>query len=206
MTHCILCTQVVTHVIIVFLCDVFFDVHVYTNVNNKLFVCFLLQTVQDYMYKTCTCTGLRSGTGVCSKDKTCRMLLPKMETIAQKLREKYDESVHSKLHKSSGHLHQIIVDRDHELKVNSDKMVHFTNSRDYCKANPVFNINGVAGRDCTLNENNTSSSNHCNNLCCDHGYETYTKREAKLCNCKFVWCCKVECDTCHEKITKHRCR
>lgn len=179
--------------------------YTYTNVNNELFVYFLLQTVLDYMFKTCTCTG--SGNQVCSKDKTCKMLLPKMDTIAQKLREKYDESVDSKIQKSSGHLHhQIIVDREHELKVNSDKMVHFRKSPDYCKANPEHNIDGVTGRNCTLNKNKTSSSNHCNNLCCDHGYETYTKQEAKPCNCKFVWCCRVNCDTCYETITRHKCR
>ena len=156
------------------------------------------------MHKACICTG--SGTKLCSKDKTCRMKLPTMDEIAKKLREKYDESVYSRLHESSGHLHHQIVDRENEVKVNPDKMVHFRISPDYCKANSNLNISGVTGRNCTLSKNKTLSSDHCNNLCCDHGYETYTTQKAKPCNCKFVWCCHVECDTCYETITKHKCR
>ena len=179
--------------------------YMYTNVNNELFVCFLLQIVQDYMYKTCTCTG--SGTTVCSTEKACQMVLPTMDTIAEKIREKYDKSVHSRLHTSSGHLHRtVVIDATNEHRVSQEEMIHFSRSPEFCKANPELSITGVAGRDCTLNENKTSSSHHCNNLCCDHGYETYTKQQANACNCKFVWCCHVQCGTCYKTITRHKCR
>ena len=137
--------------------------------------------------------------------KHARCCHQQWRSLQKKLREHYDESVHSKLDYSSGHLHRIVVDRKNEHRVHQHKIIHFSQSPDYCTANPELNINGVAGRDCTLNENKTSSSHHCNNLCCDHGHETYTKQEAKPCNCKFVWCCHVECDTCHETITRHKC-
>lgn len=157
------------------------------------------------MHKTCTCTG--SGpTKTCAKDKGCQMTLPTIAEVAGKLRKHYDGSVHSKIHQASGHSHTVVVDRHNEHRVNPEKMIHFSRSPDYCKANPTYNISGVGGRECTLNEDQKSNSHHCNNLCCDHGHEKYNITVGKLCKCKFVWCCEVKCETCYETKTRYRCK
>ena len=170
---------------------------------NYLFV-FFLQTVQEYMHKTCMCTG--AGTNLCSRDKTCRMELPTMDEVADKLGKHYDHAVHSKILKSSGHSHALVVHAHNEHRVSQDKMIYFSRSPDYCVANSDYKIHGVAGRDCIVNDTKLSNSHHCNNLCCDHGHETYTVEDPKPCKCKFVWCCKVECETCFETKTKYRCK
>ena len=156
------------------------------------------------MHKTCTCTG--SGNKLCSRDKKCMMVLPTMEKVAGKLRRHYDNAVHSEIDRSSGHLHPVVVHAQSKLRVTAEKMIYFKHSPDYCKANSELNIKGVGGRQCIVNETKTSSSHHCNNLCCDQGHEVYTEEVHKPCNCKFVWCCKVECETCTETIKKYRCK
>lgn len=135
------------------------------------------------------------------------MLLPTMKKVANKLKEHYKLSVHAKIQLSSAiSQHPNIVDRKTKVRVHPNKMIHFTPSPDYCKPNAAYNIKGTAGRDCTLDKNQTSSSHHCNNLCCDHGYEEYKQPVAKLCNCKFVWCCEVRCNTCFEHKIRHKCK
>ena len=120
------------------------------------------------------------------------MELPTMGEVAEVLRKKYDQSV-------------LVVERENLTKVHAEEMIYFDQSPDYCTADPNYNIIGIAGRECTLKAN-TASSHHCDNLCCDHGYETFTNTTEKPCGCKFVWCCRVECGVCHETIERHTCR
>ena len=164
---------------------------------------YFLQAVLEYMHKTCTCTG--SGTNLCSRDKKCLMELPTMEQVAMVLKKGYDQSIYSMILPSPSQQQKLVVERENLQEVHAEKMIYFYQSPDYCTANPYYSIAGIAGRECTLKAD-TSSSHHCDNLCCDHGYENYTYTRTKPCNCKFVWCCKVECEACNEIVTNHRCR
>ena len=155
------------------------------------------------MFKSCVCTG--SGTTICSQNKTCRMKLPTMDKVAKVLKKKYDQSLHSMTIPSQSQQEILVVERENLTEVHAEKMIYFDQSPDYCTADPNYNITGIAGRECALKAN-ISLSHHCDNLCCDHGYETFTNREVKDCNCKFVWCCYVKCETCYETVTGHRCR
>ena len=142
------------------------------------------------MRKSCKCT--ESNKYTCSRAEACEMILPKMENVARKLKMKYQQSVNLTV--------PSIVDMQNQ------EFIYFNNSIDYCVPNPNYDIYGVEGRQCTINNNHTSSSHHCNNLCCDHGHEEFTVQVPQACNCKFVWCCDVKCDTCHTTVTKHRCK
>ena len=164
--------------------------------------CFL-QAVLEYMHKTCTCTG--SGTNVCSQGKACQMELPTMEQVAMVLKKQYDQSVYSMIQPSPSQQQELVVERENLQEVHPERMIYFNRSPDYCTANPYYSIAGIVGRECTLTAD-TSSSHHCDNLCCDHGYENFTYTRTKPCNCRFVWCCKVECKTCNEIVTTHKCR
>ena len=156
------------------------------------------------MYKVCECGG--SGDKDCSKSRHCWRMLPNMTEVADKLKERYEHSVHSKILPSSAQSqHPHIVHVKTLQKVHPNKMIHFKTSPNYCTANAANNIKGTAGRDCTLDKDHASSSHHCNNLCCDHGYEEYQKEIPKFC-CKVVWCCKLKCKTCIEHKTRHRCK
>ena len=150
------------------------------------------------MYKVCTCSGNYS----CSQI-TCKLLLPTMDQVATRLKMKYEQSVYSMIIPSSAEQRVLVVDRVKQQRVHRDKMIYFSHSPDYCVPNPAFNINGIAGRECVLND--PSLSHHCDNLCCDHGYETHSYKIQKPCNCKFIWCCRVECGVCYNTKIKHQC-
>ena len=164
---------------------------------------YFLQAVLEYMHKICTCTG--SGNKRCSQDKTCQMKLPTMDKVADVLRKQYDRSIYSMILPSPSQQQVLVVERENLQEVHAERMIYFDQSPDYCTADPYYSIAGIAGRDCTLKAD-TSSSLHCNNLCCDHGYEKFAYILHKPCNCRFVWCCKVECEVCYETVIRHRCR
>ena len=154
------------------------------------------------MYKSCACV-VNSGKH-CFYQKVCLLKLPTMGEVAVKLKMKYEQSSHSMILPSSGQQHVLVVERENQQRIHPEKMIYFSRSPDYCIPNPDYNIGGIAGRECTLND--TSLSHHCDNLCCDHGYITYTHRVQKPCECKFIWCCRAECKICYETKIKNRCK
>ena len=131
----------------------------------------------------------------CSEDETCKMMLPTMKNVAKKLKIRYEHSVHLTSPSDVGMVNQT-----------NKTLIYFNNSISYCAASPDYDINGIAGRECTINNSHISSSHHCNNLCCDNGHEKFMANVTRACNCKFVWCCKVECETCYESQLRHRCK
>jgi len=131
------------------------------------------------------------------------MILPTMKEVAMKLKIKYNKAIHSKVISSSNEQKAAVVDLANNKKIHPEKLIYFTNSPNYCKANSTYDIVGTAGRECTMNTNHISS---CNNLCCGHGEEEYKVKISKPCMCKFIWCCEVRCKTCYETIARHRCK
>ena len=161
---------------------------------NNLF----LQIVKKYMYKGCPCNSLY----LCHP-KTCKLFLPRMDDVAMTLKMKYEQSLYSMIIPSSTQQHVSVVERKNQQRVHPENMIYFNRSPDYCTANPAYNIGGIAGRECTLN--NHSSSRHCDNLCCDHGYETFPYTAKRLCNCIFYWGFYFRCDTCYVPEIRHKC-
>ena len=146
------------------------------------------------MHKTCMCE--ESGVKQCSRDKICQMELPTMKEVAEVLKKKYDQSLYATIISSPSPQQVLVVERENLQEISAEKMIYFVPPPNYCAP-------GIAGKECTLG--NTSSSDHCDNLCCDHGYETFTHEVDKRC-CEFVWCCYIECGTCSTTVTTHRCR
>ena len=139
--------------------------------------------------------------------ESCQIELPTMDEVAEVIRKKYDQSVYSMIIPSPSQEEVLVVERENLMEIHAEEMIYFDQSPDYCRADPNYSIIGIAGRECSLTAN-TASSHHCDNLCCDHGYETFTNTTtvAKPCNCKFVWCCRLECEDCYETLTWHICR
>ena len=65
-----------------------------------------LQTVKEYVYKICTC----SGDYTCSQI-TCKLSLPTMDEVATRLKRKYEQSLHSMIIPSSAKQRALVVDR-----------------------------------------------------------------------------------------------
>lgn len=62
---------------------------------------------------------------------------------------------------------------------------------------------GTQGREC----NRTSlDADNCSILCCGRGYHTERVLVKEKCNCRFKWCCEIECDTCKYYKTIHTCK
>ncbi|GAB6023753.1 hypothetical protein CHUAL_008509 [Chamberlinius hualienensis] len=82
-----------------------------------------------------------------------------------------------------------------ELKKPSKKdLVFLEESPDYCKRNESIGVLGTYGRVC----NKTSyGMDGCKLLCCGRGYQTLLRSVTEKCDCKFVWCCRVECQKCN---------
>lgn len=62
---------------------------------------------------------------------------------------------------------------------------------------------GTVGRAC----NKTSYGlDGCRLLCCGRGYQTVVRELDEKCHCKFVWCCKVQCQTCRVTREEQYCK
>lgn len=52
----------------------------------------------------------------------------------------------------------------------------------------------------------SSGAGGCDLLCCGRGYNTHQYTRTWHCNCKFYWCCYVQCNTCMEDTEEHTCK
>ena len=152
-----------------------------------------LQAIQENFSVICECAK-----GTHCAVETCKMTFPEaiLKHVAEKLKLKYEQSLY---------IAPTSLPQQERLGAER-KLICFNKSVDYCTADPDYNIIGTAGRQCTVHGKSASSSHHCNNLCCGRGEEEYTITFPQPCNCKFVWCCKVVCDTCYETEERHRCK
>ncbi|VDP67754.1 unnamed protein product [Echinostoma caproni] len=63
----------------------------------------------------------------------------------------------------------------------------------FCEANSRLHIPGTHHRLC----NSTSTGpDNCAQLCCGRGFLTNHYYAMESCNCKFIWCCRVQCQQC----------
>lgn len=43
-------------------------------------------------------------------------------------------------------------------------------------------------------------------MCCGRGYDTMRAKRVTKCECKFKWCCAVECKDCEDMVDVHTCK
>ncbi|XP_014218513.1 protein Wnt-7b [Copidosoma floridanum] len=83
------------------------------------------------------------------------------------------------------------------------ELVYLQQSPNYCEPDLEQGSFGTQGRYC----NRTSKETHgCDLMCCGRGYNTHQYTRTWQCACKFIWCCKVQCDTCTERIEEYTCK
>nr|CAH8867058.1 unnamed protein product [Trichobilharzia regenti] len=87
------------------------------------------------------------------------------------------------------------VDNFTNQSPHSSQLVYYesVNQKLFCDSHPSYHILGTKGRLC-----NSSSTglNNCRHLCCGRGFITHHYYTMESCNCKFIWCCRVECQQC----------
>ncbi|XP_077294010.1 protein Wnt-5b-like [Arctopsyche grandis] len=141
---------------------------------------------------TCKCHGV---SGSCSL-VTCWQQLAPLREIGDYLRDKYDGATEVKVSKR-GKLQ--IKDPRYSLPTAQD-LVYLEESPNYCVKNLTVGSLGTSGRVC----NRTSPGmDGCDLMCCGRGYNTMKTTVKERCECKFHWCCYVECKTCVHTIDVH---
>lgn len=82
-------------------------------------------------------------------------------------------------------------------------LVYLEKSPNYCEADPMKGSTGTSGRVCNRTSRNTDG---CDLMCCGRGYNTHQYTKIAQCNCKFHWCCYVDCNICRERTEEYTCK
>lgn len=177
------------------------------------------QMVREATQRRCRCHGL---SGVC-QFQTCWDQLIDFSIIASRLRSVYLSNITRVEIKNQGtydkpDLHLASTTGNHSSidKLELRELVYLYESPDYCE--PSFNIGhpGTKGRPCaplntTSSINNAadlvsgSSSASCEFLCCSRGYYSELILDMVTCNCRFKFCCQVDCEYCLRQHVQHFC-
>lgn len=115
------------------------------------------------------------------------------------LRDKYDGATEVRVNRRG----RLQLKDPHITIPTAYDLVYLEDSPDYCIKNDVTGSLGTQGRPC----NRTSPDiDGCNILCCGRGYNTINTVVKERCQCKFKWCCEVQCKTCVKSLDAHTCK
>lgn len=173
--------------------------HLHNNMAGR-------KAVTKTMRFVCKCHGI---TGSCSL-RTCWKELSKFRKIGRYIKRKYH--------------HALQLDWNEKMKDENDprrrslfpvlpgsSMIYIEKSPNYCKANKTLGIPGTMNRQCSRRHKTRkvprSERRSCRNVCRECGYRVQktTVEILSTCNCKFKWCCKVNCDTCVVYEDRYHC-
>ncbi|XP_013417895.1 protein Wnt-11b-2 [Lingula anatina] len=155
------------------------------------------KVVLDSLSTTCKCHGV---SGSCSV-KTCWRALPKFKSIAEMLMTKYGVAVEVKNERVGKKRHLVPTNR-YRRSIRQDDLIYYTTSPDYCNPDKSTGSVGTKGRRCIKG---SPTSAGCDSMCCGRGFKSVSKMVEERCNCKYIWCCYVDCDRCIKKVTEHTC-
>ncbi|PRD34326.1 UNVERIFIED_CONTAM: Wnt7a [Trichonephila clavipes] len=170
-----------------------------------MFILITFRPAVKHNLKTeCKCHGV---SGSCTM-KTCWKTLPAFGQIGDYLMKAYRVSKKVVPHwgptgsRSPLHL-KLRKSKRANRKPRPRDLVYLENSPNYCESDPARGSLGTIGREC----NRTSSDiDGCDLLCCGRGYNTHQYMRTWQCNCKFHWCCYVNCDVCKERTENYVCK
>ncbi|XP_042879895.1 protein Wnt-7b-like isoform X1 [Penaeus japonicus] len=158
------------------------------------------RAVKKTLRTECKCHGV---SGSCTM-KTCWKTLPAFSTIGRHLVKKYQSAravVAHKVHKKSS-MH-LALQRKKARRPRPSHLVFLDKSPNYCDFNPATGSLGTVARKCNRS---SAGPDGCDLMCCGRGYNTHQYTRKWKCNCKFHWCCYVECNTCQEETEEYTCK
>ena len=163
---------------------------------NKHSVGLGLRLLDDGEEISCRCNGVTAG---CAFQFCHRRIVP-LKKAAAKLVAKYDSAVKiseraivETIVSNAPTPNKLFLVRD-EFR---DKLVYLAEGPGHCG----LEDRRVSRRQCVLDPTKT---NHCGKLCC-RGHQQRLIEVHSQCRCKFVYCCKVVCDTCKGFKTIYEC-
>ena len=146
----------------------------------------------------CVCNGATAGCVV----KYCYRRLVPVQKVAESLFQYYENATDAGIIAAS--TERSSDERSSAFKIPDSKegsLVFLTKGTDYCRSQ----MGGakVTRRLCELDP---SKPNSCDKLCCERGYREKLIESVKKCDCKFVFCCKVQCfNTCRSTKRVYEC-
>ncbi|XP_050414661.1 protein Wnt-7b isoform X2 [Patella vulgata] len=161
------------------------------------------KAVKDNMGTDCKCHGV---SGSCTM-KTCWTTLPPFREIGDSLKLRYKRSkiVVPYLGRRARTAVSLMLDRAkrRHRKPRRSHLVFLDKSPNYCDYDPKTGSLGTVGRKCNRTTRDTDG---CDLMCCGRGYNTHQFTRTWQCNCKFHWCCYVNCNKCSERTEEYTCK
>uniref|UniRef100_A0AC34RF24 Protein Wnt n=1 Tax=Panagrolaimus sp. JU765 TaxID=591449 RepID=A0AC34RF24_9BILA len=156
------------------------------------------QVLVSSLRRQCKCHGI---SGSC-ETQTCWDAVPSFREIGNMIKEKFDGATEVKvIHEDK---HPRIERKNQMLKRHTSMdLVYLNESPDFCEPSLDKGILGTHGRPCNISN---LAIDGCDLLCCNRGYQKTVKTVKERCNCKFHYCCRVECDTCEKVVETYTCK
>lgn len=153
------------------------------------------KAVTGSMRLLCKCHGV---SGSCSA-KICWRTVAYFRDIGHRLKDRFDAAVRVKVTSRRSKVRPVDVKQKRPKKRD---LVYLDQSPDYCNALPEVGSVGTSGRQCSQSSYGLDG---CQLLCCGRGYRTYVEEVTDDCDCKFIWCCHVECRKCVTQVERQYC-
>lgn len=163
------------------------------------------------MKLACKCHGF---SGSCSV-QTCWRELPSLYEIGDTMKELYDRAIKVEVQLPTGGgrpiMHYFSEEQETYLIPTLSEIVYLDESPRYCSSQANFTNQRLCMPASALSSDrfyDTSMDEFyppCETFCCNGEYTAYHRTEVTTCNCTFVWCCEVVCQTCTQNVTQYRC-
>ncbi|XP_068621480.1 protein Wnt-10a [Battus philenor] len=164
------------------------------NVHNNNAGRFILSS---HMEVRCKCHGL---SGSCQL-RTCWRATPDFRIVASTIKKQYRKALLVAQDELNNGM-SVLRGRPRGRRRNRAKpapktsLLFFEKSPSFCEPDPRLDSSGTSGRICRIGR--TSRTGSCDLLCCGRGHALIRRSSIKPCNCTFHWCCRVDCEKCHD--------
>lgn len=161
------------------------------------------------MRRICRCHGMSQSCSV----KTCWTQLSDFREIGNYLKIKHGQAQKLNIDKKHMRAGNSAVSQgaivDALGSVARTELIYLEESPDYCKRNISLGLYGTEGRECVQHKEGSTQweRRSCRRLCQDCGLRVEERRTEVVssCNCKFHWCCTVNCEDCARVVVKYAC-
>ncbi|XP_042237837.1 protein Wnt-5b-like [Homarus americanus] len=155
------------------------------------------RAIRSEMELVCKCHGV---SGSCSM-RVCWRRMAAFRNIGDSLLQRFEGASIVRFVKKGKRKKLRPLKRGFKRPTRRD-LLYLEESPDYCTRNQDLGVLGTEGRLC----NKTSwGMDGCRILCCGRGYQTMVREVTEKCNCRFIWCCKVQCEKCQVSREEHYC-
>ncbi|XP_011440894.1 protein Wnt-7b isoform X1 [Magallana gigas] len=161
------------------------------------------KAVKENMGTECKCHGV---SGSCTM-RTCWTTLPPFRKIGDHLLRKYKKAKPVVPMVGGRNRRPVYLTlkrfKENHTKPRRSDLVFLQKSPNYCDYDASVGSLGTVGRKCNRTSADTDG---CDLMCCGRGYNTHQYTKTWQCNCKFHWCCYVQCNKCSERTEEYACK